>query len=109
MAWEEQRRLRNARGGDTANIEGLPVASSAPVPGRAARVERWGQRFGWMAAIAVALVALIFALLAFASAGATTTAFVGRRAGAFAPYGRPGGGFGGGYPPGFGRGTAPPR
>jgi hypothetical protein len=111
MAWEEQRRLRDARG-ETAKIEGLPVASasaSASARGRAARAERWGQRFGWMGAIAVALVALIFALLAFANAGATTTAFVGRRAGAFAPYGRPGGGLGGAYPPGFGPGAAPPR
>jgi len=62
-----------------------------------------------MAAFAVALVALVFALLAFANAGATTSAFVGRRVGAFAPYGRPGGGFGGTYPPGLGPGAIPPR
>ena len=123
MAWDEQRRLRDARGGETAKIEGLPgvsapaggaedpaaAVSSALAPSRTLRAERWGQRFGWMAAFAVALVALVFALLAFANAGATTTAFAGRRAGAFAPYGRPGGGFGGAYPPGFGPGGVPPR
>ena len=111
MAWEEQRRLRDAPGGETAKIEGLPGVSApaAPAPSRSARAERWGQRFGWMAAFAVALVALVFALLAFANAGATTTAFAGRRAGTLAPYGRPGGGFGGAYPPGFGPGGVPPR
>jgi hypothetical protein len=123
MAWEEQRRLRNARGDDTAKIEGLPNPATPGVPaadtaasehaasatGRGARVERWGQRFGWMTAAAIAAIALIFALLAFTDPGTTTIAHIGRGDRAFAPYGRPPGGFGGPHGIGGGPGYAPAR
>jgi len=119
MAWEEQRRLRSARGGDTAEITGLPAAA-APAPasaddrpatsaGRGAEVERWGQRFGWMVAGAIAVVALTVALLAFANSGPAMTSIVGRGPGAFAPYGRPARGFGGPYGTGLGPGFVVPR
>lgn len=119
MAWEEQRRLRAAGSGDTARIEGLPVTAPADPAtvgtgdvgsqqGRAARAERWGQRFGWMTAVAIAMIALVVALLAFANSGSTQAAASGR-AGAFAPSGRTGGGFGGAYPPTGGPGYGGPR
>jgi hypothetical protein len=122
MAWEEQRRLRSAGSDDTAKIEGLPVQAATEAPdagretaapaapaGRGARAERWGQRFGWMAAVAIAVIALVVAVLAFANSGTVTAARVGRGNGYFAPYGRPGGAFGGPYGPGAGEGLGTPR
>jgi len=105
--------MRAARRGDTAEIEGLPVGggpgpggsdATPPSASRRARVEGWGQRFGWMAAVALSVIALILATLAFANSG-TTTAFAGRGRGYFAPYGGNGGAYrqGGGLAPGFGQ------
>ena len=42
------------------------------------RAERWGQRFGWMTAVAIAMIALVLALLAFANSGSTQAAASGR-------------------------------
>ncbi len=122
MAWEEQRRLRGARSNDTAKIEGLPVqaasetadlggdtAQPAPQAGPGARAERWGQRFGWMAAVAIAVIALVVAVLAFANSGTVAAARVGRGSGDFAPYSRPDGAFGGPYGAGSGSGFGTPR
>ena len=123
MAWEEQRRLRDARGGDTAKIEGLPVASAPagraddrprrrrprrrragpPAPsGGASGSAGWPRsRSRWSR---------------WSSRCWRSRMPVPRRPplsdaapARFAPYGRPGGGFGGAYPPGFGPGSAPPR
>ena len=116
MAWEEQRRLRAAGSGDTARIEGLPVAAPADPAtvgtgdvgsqqGRAARAERW-ERFGWMTAVAIAVIALVVALLAFANSGWTQAAASGR-AGAFAPSAAPAAGLGARIRPRAVRGGGP--
>jgi hypothetical protein len=114
MAWDEQRRMRAARAGDTAEIEAVPVgggpapaasAERAPPPGPRARVEGWGRRFGWTAAVGLSVIALILAALAFASAGTTTVGNVGPGRRYLLPYGGHGVPYRhvGGLGPGFGQ------
>jgi len=113
MAWEEQRRLRGAQHHDTVELAGLPAgAGAAPaavdVPaaaaGRGARVEAWGQRFGWMAAVALSAIALVLAMLAFANVGTTLPAGFGQGRGFATPHGGHGGPYRYGDPgPSFGR------
>jgi hypothetical protein len=113
MAWDEQRRLRGAQRGDTAEIEGLPVGGDSesiapdartPAAGRGARIEAWGQRFGWMAAVALSVIALALAGFAFANSGTTATAGFGQQRGFTAPYGGNGGPYRHGGGPGLGFG-----
>jgi hypothetical protein len=90
MAWEEQRRLRAGRADDTLSMDRGAIAAAAPPDGASsprpgsARWEHWGQRFGWIAALGLAVIALGFSVAAFANSG---------HAGHPGPGGRPGDGF----------------
>jgi hypothetical protein len=107
MAWEQQRRQRAATTDETQIIQpDTAVSAGDPTPPTGGpsqtrgtpRWVGWGQQFGWIMAVAIAVIALLFSVLAFAQSGRGRSAGFGGRAGHFAPYGRPGGGFGGGSP-----------
>jgi hypothetical protein len=76
MAWDEQRRMRDAHTDDTAKIVAAPEpapeppAGPAPVTSRGGSgVEAWGRRFGWMVAVGISVLALVLSGIALANSG----------------------------------------
>ena len=67
MAWDEQRRMRETRAEDTAQITavtGPPAGDgppAAPVPRQESAFEQWSRRFGWMVAVGLSVIALLLA------------------------------------------------
>ncbi len=111
MAWDEQRRLRAAQADDTQIMHPAIAAGAGegtPPPAEPAQTHgapgwaQWGQQFGWIAAVVLALIALIFSVVAFADTGNSGPPGFARRAGYVAPYGGRGGGFGGAFAPNSG-------
>jgi hypothetical protein len=102
VAWDEYRRKRDPDRETTAEIPGVPAPSrsgDADPPVRSGRDwQGWGQRFGWMVAVGVSMIALLLAGAALAHSGHNE-----RRGG----FGRSAG-FDGGGAPSFDQRQAPP-
>ncbi len=81
MAWDEQRRMRDSTGQDTAKIAGVPPASpdaAPPPPGGGSGApgwEHWGRRFGWMVAVGLSVTALLISVIALATTGPSEAGF----------------------------------
>jgi hypothetical protein len=110
MAWDEQRRMRDAQGQDTAKVAAVPsdAPDAAPPPadprsgGRG--WEDWGRRFGWLVAVALSVTALLVSVIALSNAGSSDAGFHRNGHGMF---GAPGPGYGYGSGPQQGQPTFP--